>query len=356
MTGPAERAQLLELLDEAVAAGAGQARGCEILGIPERTVQRWRRGGLEDGRPQAQRPRPANALSEEECDRALRLLCSARWRDLSPKQIVPRLAEEGVYIASEATLYRLLRAAKLVRHRAAARPARRRGPRRHRATGPNQVWTWDITYLPSTVRGRFFYLYLVVDLYSRKVVAWQVHSSEDAEHAAALIAEACHRYCIRPGQLVVHSDNGSPMKGATLLATLHTLGVTPSFSRPRVSNDNPYSEALFRTVKYRPWYPERPFDSVAEARAWVERFVAWYNHEHRHSAIRFVTPHQRHSGEERTLLARRHAVYRAARARNPRRWSGNTRNWTPAGSVWLNPPNQHRRRRDQPPTAVASAQ
>ena len=343
MSSPALRAQVLALIDKARAAGARLAKACEVLGIAARTVQRWRRHGLEDRRPLAERPRPANALSPKERERALELLCSPRWRDLSPKQVVPRLADEGIYLASESTLYRLLRAAKLQRHRAASRPAKPRAPRRHEARAPNRLWSWDITYLPTTVRGRFYYLYLGLDLFSRKIVAWQVHEREDAEHAAALITEACYREQVRPEQLVVHSDNGAPMKGATLLATLQALGVTASFSRPRVSNDNPYSESLFRTLKYRPWYPERPFETLTEARAWVERFVAWYNHEHRHSAIRFVTPHQRHVGEEPALLAKRDAVYRAARARHPRRWSGRTRNWTPIGPVWLNPPNTRRR-------------
>jgi len=316
---------------------------CKVLGLTARTVQRWRRDGLHDRRPGARRPRPANALSLEERETALAVLCSPQWCDFSPKQVVPRLADEGTYIASESTLYRLLREERLLAHRAASRPAKRRGPHRHVATAPNEVWTWDITYLPSTVRGQFFYLYLVVDLFSRKTVAWQVHAHEDSEHAAALITEACLREGVRRQQLILHSDNGPPMKGSTMLATLHRLGVTPSFSRPRVSNDNPYSESLFRTVKYRPWYPEQPFACLAESRAWVERFVAWYNHEHRHSAIRFVTPHQRHVGDDHQLLARRDAVYRAARDHRPERWTARTRDWTPIGPVWLNPPNARRR-------------
>lgn len=342
MTSAALRAKVLALIDEARGAGAPLAKACEVLGVAVRTVQRWRRDGLEDRRRAAKRPRPANALSPEERERALELLCSARWRDLSPKQVVPRLADEGVYIASESTLYRLLRAADLQHHRGASRPAKARAPRRHEACAPNRLWSWDITLLPTTVRGRFYYLYLSLDVFSRKIVAWRVHEREDTEYAAALFTEACYREHVRPEQLVVHSDNGAPMKGATLLATLQSLGVTPSFSRPRVSNDNPYSESLFRTVKYRPWYPERPFETLAEAAAWVERFVGWYNYEHRHSAIRFVTPHQRHVGEEGALLARRDALYRAARARHPQRWSGRTRNWTPVGPVWLNPPNTRR--------------
>ena len=172
-------------------------------------------------------------------------MCSSRWCDLSPKQIVPRLADEGRYIASESTLYRLLREKKLQHHRGRSRAPQSREPRRHEARAPNRVWSWDISYLPSTVRGQFYYLYLVVDLYSRKIVAWRVHEREDSDRAAALIREACVREGVNANQLVIHSDNGAPMKGSTMLATLQALGVTPSFSRPRVSNDNPYSESLF---------------------------------------------------------------------------------------------------------------
>ena len=333
---------MLDLVNEAVAAGARKGPACELLGVALRTVERWQRFGLEDRRPQALRPRPANALSEEESARILALLCSPEYRDLSPQQVVPRLADAGIYLASEATIYRLLREAKLLRHRERSRPATPRKPGSHEAVGPNRVWSWDISYLPTVVRGLFFYLYLVVDLYSRKVVGWQVHDHEGSEAASALITEACLVEGVCRDQLVLHADNGSPMKGETLLVTLQALGVIPSFSRPSVSDDNPFSEALFRTVKYRPWYPERPFASLAEARAWVERFVGWYNDEHHHSAIRFVTPAQRHRGEERALLAQRDAVYQAARAKNPARWSRQTRDWTPIGSVWLNPPNRRR--------------
>jgi transposase InsO family protein len=333
---------VLDLVQEAVAGGARKARACELLRVRLRTVERWQRCGLEDRRPQAVRARPANALAAEERERVLALLCAPEYRDLSPKQIVPRLADAGIYLASESTCYRLLREAKLLQHRQRSRPASPRKPGSHEAPGPNRVWSWDISYLPTQVRGLFFYLYLVVDLYSRKVVGWQVHDHESSEAASALLTQACLVEGVCWDQLVLHADNGSPMKGETLLVTLQTLGVMPSFSRPSVSDDNPYSEALFRTVKYRPWYPERPFAGLAEARAWVEQFVAWYNDEHHHSAIRYVTPAQRHRGEDHALLAQRHALYQAARAQNPQRWTRHTRDWTPIGSVWLNPPNRRR--------------
>ncbi len=169
------------------------------------------------------------------------------------------------------------------------------------------------------------------------IVAWRVEEIESAEIAAQMIQEACLRYGVDRNQLVIHSDNGGPMKGATLLATLQALGIIPSFSRPRVSDDNPYSEALFRTLKYRPEYPGRPFEGLQEAKAWMQAFVRWYNHEHRHSGIKFVTPASRHAGEAEQILMKRKEVYAQAKRRNPSRWSGSTRNWDPIVEVRLNP-------------------
>lgn len=191
--------------------------------------------------------------------------------------------------------------------------------------------------MPSTIAGRFFFLYLIVDIWSRKIVGWNVHPEESMDHAAALITAAAASARVDVDQLVLHADNGSPMKGATMVATLEKLGILASFSRPHVSNDNPFSEALFRTMKYRPEYPRCPFLTLQEAAAWVAAFVAWYNSEHLHSAIRFVTPDQRHSGAENAILADRQRVYEAARSRHPERWSGGIRDWTPVGSVVLNP-------------------
>jgi len=250
---------------------------------------------------------------------------------------VPNLADKGDYLASESTIYRVLRDENQLQHRGPTNPPMRHRPKELVATAPNQVWTWDITYLNSPVLGAFFYLYLAVDVFSRKIVAAQVHAAEDSDHASELFEQACAVEGIDAGQLALHSDNGSPMKGATLLATLQRLGVMTSFSRPRVSDDNPFSEALFRTAKYRPEYPRGPFESVDAARVWVQWFVEWYNHEHLHSGIRFVTPAQRHAGEDAEILANRHAVYQAARKRNPERWSGDTRDWSPIEEVRLNP-------------------
>ncbi len=208
------------------------------------------------------------------------------------------------------------------------------------ARGPNQVWSWDITYLPTSVRGVWLYLYLVIDVWSRKVVAWDVADREDAQIAADLVGRACLRERISKGRrqpLILHADNGNAMRAATLESRLEELGVLRSFSRPRVSNDNPYSESLFRTVKYRPDYPRRPFRSQEEACSWACAFVDWYNHRHRHSSIRFVTPDQRHSGQAVELCRQRARVYEQARQRHPRRWSRGTRCWRQPGVVWINP-------------------
>lgn len=210
---------------------------------------------------------------------------------------MPALADEGIYLASESSFYRVLRAADQLHRRGRARaPRKPNKPEAFKATGPRQVWSWDITFLASTVIGMFYRLYLVMDVYSRKIVGWKIHENEAAEHAATLIRKACLAEGITRHGLVLHSDNGSPMKGATMLATLQRLGVIPSFSRPSVSNDNPFSESLFGALKCTPAYSSKPFDSLEAARVWVHDFVGWYNEVHRHSGIRFVTPAQRHRG------------------------------------------------------------
>jgi transposase InsO family protein len=327
----------LEHIDEAVQAGARQSEACKLLGLDPRTVQRWQAQEGGDDRRRGPASAPRNKLSERERVRVLATVNSPEFRDLSPKQIVPTLADRGQYLASESTVYRILREESLLSHREKSRsPTKRHRPEEHVATAANQVWSWDITYLKSPVRGIFWYLYLAVDIWSRKIVAWAVHTEESSEHASALLAEAYRREDVVPGSLVVHMDNGSPMKGATLVATLQKLGVMTSYSRPSVSNDNPYSESLFRTLKYRPVYPSGPFESIEAARRWVAEFVRWYNTCHLHSAIRFVTPTDCHSGRHLQRLERRREVYAAARARNPERWTGNTRNWDPIKEVMLN--------------------
>jgi putative transposase len=343
LTPAPERQQLVGWIFEATQAGARKALACAEAGLTLRTLQRWRQGTEDnavksDARTTTMRPEPANKLSTAEQHAVLALCNRPDYAHLPPSQIVPRLADDGVYLASESTFYRVLKA-----HDQHHRRGRAQAPRLHApptsytATAANQVWSWDITYLPSPVRGQFYYLYLIEDIFSRKAVGWDVYAQESGERAAELMqrtvmAEQCWN---KP--LVLHSDNGAPMKSATLLAKLYELGITPSRGRPRVSNDNPYSESLFRTLKYCPQWPAHGFASLDAARAWVHDFIQWYNHQHRHSRIRFVTPAERHRGDDKAVLAKRHAVYTAAKEQRPERWPGKTRNWEPVGAVMLNP-------------------
>jgi putative transposase len=351
MTSALDRRHIIALIDEAVGAGARRFAACAELGLHERTLQRWRDPAgeaREDRRPFADRPAPVNRLSEEEHDRIVAICASPEFASLPPSQIVPRLADRGIYIASESSFYRVLRERGQNHRRGRARPAtRRKPPTSFEAKGPRQVWSWDITWLPGPILGSFFYLYLIVDIFSRKIVGWEVHKRETADFAAGVLERAVRAEQCLARPLVLHADNGSPMKGATMKVTMERLGVIASFSRPRVSNDNPFSEALFRTCKYRPDWPSRGFATIEDARTWVQSFVHWYNTEHRHSAIRFVTPNARHRGEDRTLLANRYRVYELARAARPERWSGQTRNWKPIGTVWLNPERAKTGRKDR---------
>lgn len=303
------RQAILALIDEARISGARQSKACEIARVSVKTYRRWRHpDNTEDGRLQAQTA-PANRLSELERQRILKVVNAPENAHLPPSQIVPKLADQGLYLASESTFYRILKEAKQNAHRHRSKPRKpAQKPQALTAHGPNQLLSWDITYLPTQVKGQFFYLYMVLDVYSREIVGWQVHVEESSDLAADLMKAICQREGIQD-QVTLHSDNGSPMKGATMLATLQNLGVMTSFSRPAVSNDNPYSESLFRTLKYRPDYPEKPFADLRAARDWVEHFVTWYNYEHYHSSIRFVTPQQRHTGEDRHILANRQQAY-----------------------------------------------
>ncbi len=301
-----------------------------------RTAQRWRHRP-EDGRKGACRSRPANRLSEAERQAVLKAASRADCASLTPHQIVPKLADEGLYLASESTFYRVLKAAGQGARRGRSKAPVPRPLTTHRADGPNQVWCWDITWMPSTVKGRYFYWYMMKDIYSRKLVANEVHEAESSTHAGQLLERGCLREQTAGKPLVLHADNGSAMKGAHMLATMHALGVEASYSRPRVSNDNAYAEALFRTAKYCPMWPEKPFDTLIEARAWVLKFVNWYNEEHRHSALKYVTPAQRHRRQDQALLEARAKLYAEARNSNPKRWARGPRNWKLPTAVYLNP-------------------
>jgi putative transposase len=338
-----DRQSLARDIEAAHDAGARLHLACETAGIDVRTLQRWKaRQGLVsgDGRPAAVRPVPSHALTPAEREQIVRLANEPRFADMPPARIVPMLADEGVYVASESSFQRVLRAQGQMRHRGRAKaPRQSRPPTTHIATAPRQLWCWDMTFLPAVVTGRWFYLYLILDVFSRKIVGFEVHDRDDADHAAHLVkrtalAEGLHAMVAKP---VLHGDNGATLKATTVLAMLHWLGVRPSYSRPRVSDDNAFVESLFRTAKYRPEFPAKGFADLDDARAWAARFVHWYNHEHRHSGIRYVSPAQRHAGQDRPILQARHALYVQAHERNPRRWSRGTRDWSSIEVVTLNP-------------------
>lgn len=331
------------MIDEAVADGARLFKAAEIVGLSIRTIQRYRQGEIihADGRKAAAVGRtPSNKLSNKERAEIIEIANQANFANLPPSQIVPALADEGRYIASESTFYRVLRAEKQLAHRGKAKAPNNYRPKFLEATAPNQLWSWDITYLASNVKGLYFYLYLILDVFSRKIVGWEIYEEESAEHAATLFQKAHLRERIYSKSLTLHSDNGSPMKGATMLGMLQKLGVATSFSRPSVSNDNAYSESLFKTMKYRHDFPERIFDNLENARLWASNFNIWYNEKHHHSGIKFVTPGQRHRGEDVEILIKRKQIYETAKAKNPERWQSSTRNWDRPALVTLNHTNK----------------
>jgi len=261
-----------------------------------------------------------------------------KYANLPPSQIVPILADKGIYIASESSFYRVLHKAEQVTHRGRDKERKNTSkPTSYIAEKANQVWTWDISYMPTPIVGQFYYLYMIEDIYSRKIVGAEVYEQESGEDAATLLERSLLKEKMMYNPLVLHSDNGAPMKSLTLRSKMYDLNLTSSYSRPRVSNDNPYSEALFRTVKYCPDWPGSGFDSLDEAREWVSNFVEWYNNEHRHSKIKFVTPAERHEGKDKNILEMRDKLYLQKKEESPSRWSGSTRNWNVTGPVSLNP-------------------
>jgi putative transposase len=331
---------------ETFAGRVGLGRACRAFGVSPRTWRHRRQAadGRLPARPASQpqpRPVPAWTLPAAERDRIRALLCSPRFCDLAPAQVFNTLLDQGVYLCSESTMYRILRAGSLSGER-------RRGHRRHRhaapvlrATGPNQVWTWDISYLRGPARRQWFYLYAVIDMFSRKIVAWTVDTVESEVTARRLLDTAWRREGLTPDALTIHSDRGAPMTSHTLAELFETLGVTRSLSRPRTSNDNPYSEATFKTVKYRPDYPDR-FETIGDVRAWMQAFVHWHNHIHYHSGIGGHHPAAVHDHSAQHTTRARQAVLDHAYAANPARFHNRPPTATPPPKVaWINKPTIH---------------
>jgi putative transposase len=332
-------------LIETWAPRVGVGRACRAFGIAERTFHH--RKAAAEGRlaPRPSRAKPAAEhvpvpwkIPDIERDRIKDVLCSERFGDLAPAQIYATLLDEGTYLCSERTMYRILAEHDLVHER--RRGHRRTGhtaPQVH-ATGPNQAWSWDISRLRGPVVRSWFYLYVVLDIFSRKIVAWSIDTIESDQVAKRLIERACAREGIDPDQLVLHSDRGAQMTGTTIAELLETLGVTRSLSRPRTSNDNPFSEANFKTAKYRPDYPGR-FESLEEARSWMRRFAHWYNHDHYHSGIAYLHPADVHAGTAAEVVAARQAVLDAAYTANPDRFRHRPpQAASPPSEAWINQP------------------
>ena len=342
MTTLPERQQYVEWIQEAVNTGARKTQACRVAGLPIRTFQRWNQYDevAEDRRPSAFRPEPKNKLTEWERKKILATCNQKEFTHLPPSQIVPVLADQGIYLASESSFYRILAEESQLKHRGRDKAkGTYTKPTSYTARQANEVWSWDITYLPGSIKGEHYYLYMIEDIYSRKIVGWEAHTSETGELAAELLQKSVWSETCIGKPLVLHSDNGSPMKSFTMQAKMYDLGITGSRSRPRVSNDNPFSESLFRTLKYRCDWPKSGFIDLNAARTWVSEFVRWYNNDHRHSGIKFVTPQQRHLGLDIKVLEKRDALYRAARTKNSARWASSTRDWSPIGIVELNPEN-----------------
>lgn len=334
MNSDENRNIILNFVNGCILLGISKENICNVIEIPIRTVNRWLKKPKGDGRRFNDR-KAANSLSDKEIERIIKICTQKRFMDKNPHEIVSILADEGQYYGSESTFYRLLRRFNLLNHRSNSKPGKKVAkPRELKAFGPNQVWSWDITYLRTNIKGKFLYLYMIVDIWSRAIVEWAVHESEDGIYASELVSRASIKTNTK--YIFLHSDNGSPMKSANMLSTLQKLEIIPSYSRPSVSNDNPYSESLFKTLKYVPSYPSL-FRSIDEAKLWVEEFVTWYNFEHRHSSINYVTPMDRYNLLDQEILAKRKQVYLAAREKNPERWSGKIKKNEWQAEVILNP-------------------
>jgi transposase InsO family protein len=330
-----ERSQAVSLIQEANQAGARLFKCCDVVGVSTRTFFRWQGGDVHDRRKGATKSVP-KALSDAERAAVVAMACSKRFADETPAVIVATLLEEGIYLASESTFYRCLRAEGKVKHRRETKPGRSlsRPPERV-AIGPNEVWCWDITWLRSPVNGRWFYAYAVIDLWSRALVGWEVHDRESADIAATMFERLKREHGVTT--VYLHSDNGNAMTASTMLETLHRLGVVLSTSRPGVSDDNAFIESFFKTVKYTAGYPVF-FKDLEHARWWFAAFVNWYNNEHRHSAIGYVTPQQRHAGTDLQVFEKRNATIARAHVLNPLRWSRGPARHEKIAVVRLNAP------------------
>ena len=331
----------MEAVDE-LAAAVGVAEACRVLGAPRSSHYRARQTLTAPPPAPHERPAPARTLSAQERTAVRDVLNSPRFQDCAVREVYATLLDEQVYLCSWRTMYRILAAADEVRERRdqVRRPTYTKPELL--ATRPRELWSWDITKLKGGATWTYYYLYVILDVFSRYVVGWMITERESAELAEAFIAETCAREGVCPNQLTLHADRGSAMTSKSVAQLLADLGVSKTHSRPHVSNDNPYSEAQFKTLKYRPGFPAQ-FGSLADARAWARRFFQWYNHDHHHSGIGLLTPATVHYGKAEQTIAKRQSVLSAAYAAHPQRFVRHAPRHEPLPeAVWINPPETDR--------------
>ncbi len=324
----------VDLIIEANKFGARIRKACEALEISVSTFERWRKGDYTDSRKGAKKV-VARKLTGKEKQQIIDISCSKRYKDDNPYKIHASLLNNGIYIASISSYYRVLRANSLVHHRGNTRPGTNHNkPPELVATGPNQVWTWDITWLPSYTRGIFYYSYTIIDIWDRSIVKWAIHDRESDELTQELFQSAFEDNGYP--NVFVHSDNGNPMKGVSLLALFYKLEICNSYSRPRISDDNPFIESWFKTMKYDVSYPGK-FESIIQAREWFASFVHNYNTAHSHSGLNYMTPFQVRNGEYLSIVKTRNKTMLEAQKQNPIRWSGKAKQLPENHVVYLNP-------------------
>jgi putative transposase len=327
---------------------------CQALGLPRSSFYRAREAETHLPATVVKSVPPPRALSEAEKNTVRLLLNSERFQDLAPREVYATLLDEGQYLCHWRTMYRILEAHDEVRERRNQLSHPNHPRPELLATGPNQVWSWDITKLLGPVKWTYYYLYVILDIFSRYVVGWLVADREAAALARELVGQSCLKQGIQAEQLTLHADRGSPMIARSLAMLLAELGVTKTHSRPHVSDDNPYSEAQFKTLKYRPDYPER-FGCQPDARAWSRAFFAWYNHEHHHSALGLLTPADVHYGHAEEIIHQRQQVLQAAYQKNPERFvQGPPKPPDLPTEVWINPPKKITA--DNPETSIVAAE
>jgi putative transposase len=315
----------------------GVKKACYTLGLARASYYRWDPSPSSDF-PEEKRPIPSWALSPEERQKVLDLLHTDRFIDQSPREVYATMLDEGTYLCSVRSMYRILDEQGEVRERRDQLRHPVYQPPELLARGANQVWSWDITKLKGPVKWTYYYLYVLLDIFSRYAVGWMVARREQASLAQKLIEESCEKQSIKPGQLIVHSDRGPSMSSKPVALLLADLGVTKTHSRPHVSNDNPYSESQFKTLKYRPDFPER-FGSMEDSRGFCQTFFPWYNTEHHHSGISFLTPEQVHYGLAKQIVKEREAVLKMAYQIRPDRFKkGPPKPMPLPEAVWINKP------------------